>query len=272
PNLLRCLRRNGCQLFLLNAFIKKNDLDIFRRFPGIFDFIHKPYHGLLAQNPDTAELFKSITRLEVKAFGNLKYASVPSAQKIKFPAAKKIIICAGSTHDREEKIIIDAASSLLKKHACLLIIAPRHSRCRELSSLLSTLPYRWKLFSEKRTEAADIILCDQNGLLCSLYKACDISIVGGSFIDTRGGHNILEPGYFGKPVIYGNFMVNYSELTGELEKKKMAFRCSAAELGRTIEKLASSKTLREKCGQGLRKKIITEQKKLSNLKKVIGAD
>jgi 3-deoxy-D-manno-octulosonic-acid transferase len=38
-----------------------------------------------------------------------------------------------------------------------------------------------------------------------------VAFVGGSLVDT-GGHNILEPAVFGKPIVFGPFMSNFAEI------------------------------------------------------------
>ena len=44
------------------------------------------------------------------------------------------------------------------------------------------------------------------------YQLSDFAIVGGSFTDKVGGHNILEPCWYGKPVLFGPHMNTQLEL------------------------------------------------------------
>jgi 3-deoxy-D-manno-octulosonic-acid transferase len=48
-----------------------------------------------------------------------------------------------------------------------------------------------------------------------LYAAADVAFVGGSLI-SRGGHNLLEPAAIGKPILTGQFMFNFAEITKRL--------------------------------------------------------
>ena len=53
------------------------------------------------------------------------------------------------------------------------------------------------------------------GELALLYRAGDIIFVGGSWAPI-GGHNVLEPAAYGKPVFFGPHMHNFSEISAAL--------------------------------------------------------
>ena len=55
------------------------------------------------------------------------------------------------------------------------------------------------------------------GELASLYACADVVFMGGT-LAARGGHNILEPAYFGKPVIAGPHMENFAEMAREFQQ------------------------------------------------------
>ena len=48
-----------------------------------------------------------------------------------------------------------------------------------------------------------VLLVDTIGELASLYQLGTVAFVGGSLVQ-RGGHNIIEPAWYGVPVIIGN--------------------------------------------------------------------
>ena len=97
----------------------------------------------------------------------------------------------------------------------LLILAPRHperfldvarmSREEGLKTLLRTeLP----IDAEPR---GDVVIVDTIGELATIYQIATIVFVGGSLVAT-GGHNILEPAVFGKPIVFGPHMENFAEI------------------------------------------------------------
>ena len=58
---------------------------------------------------------------------------------------------------------------------------------------------------------ADVIVLDSIGELAQLYQLATAVFVGGSLAD-HGGHNILEPAVFGKPIVFGPYMQNFAEI------------------------------------------------------------
>jgi 3-deoxy-D-manno-octulosonic-acid transferase len=61
----------------------------------------------------------------------------------------------------------------------------------------------------------EVMLVDTLGDLPNFYAAGDIAFVGGSFVEA-GGHNLLEPARFAKPVIFGPHMTNFKSLAKEM--------------------------------------------------------
>src|SRR5204863_6812260 len=58
---------------------------------------------------------------------------------------------------------------------------------------------------------ADVVVLDTIGELAQLYQLATAVFVGGSLAD-HGGHNILEPAVFGKPIVFGPHMQNFKEI------------------------------------------------------------
>ena len=54
-------------------------------------------------------------------------------------------------------------------------------------------------------------MLDSIGELAQLYQIATAVFVGGSLVD-HGGHNILEPAIFGKPIVFGPHMQNFKEI------------------------------------------------------------
>ena len=103
-----------------------------------------------------------------------------------------------------------------------LIIVPRHiERTGEVVKLVQQKGMK----PVKRTGLRDsdknvitpdtIIIVDTIGELSTLYSIASVVIIGGSFIP-HGGQNPLEAMYYKKPVIFGQHMFNFREITGEI--------------------------------------------------------
>jgi len=67
-------------------------------------------------------------------------------------------------------------------------------------------------FSEEKNFFADMILVDAMGELNNIYNISDIAILGGAFKDDVGGHNPLEPAFFGCKIITGKHFFHQKEL------------------------------------------------------------
>jgi len=165
--------------------------------------------------------------------------------------SQKIFI-AGSTHRGEEEIIIKVFTALKKKiNNLVLILAPRHpERFDEVEDLLksSKIPYLRKTALSKTSKENQhhVILLDTIGELAKSYSIADIVFIGGSLVPV-GGHNVLEPAVFSKPVIYGKHMDNFREVVSLLQKKKGAIQVN--NVGEFIEQSLLLLNNKELCRQ-----------------------
>jgi 3-deoxy-D-manno-octulosonic-acid transferase len=137
----------------------------------------------------------------------LRYFRVPQARPV---------WVAGSTMRGEEAAVLGAFRRLrASSPGALLVLAPRHpERFDEVDALCRR--DGWK--TARRTELAidteprvDIVVLDTIGELATIYQTATVVFVGGSLVAT-GGHNVLEPAVFGKPIVFGPHMENFREI------------------------------------------------------------
>ena len=106
--------------------------------------------------------------------------------------SKRLVWIAGSTHEGEEKIILNAHQELLKKHPdLLLILVPRHpERFTQVEELIqkSGLSYRKRSQFEPLKPTTQVLLGNTMGEMMILYGMAEIAFVGGSLVK-HGGHN-----------------------------------------------------------------------------------
>jgi 3-deoxy-D-manno-octulosonic-acid transferase len=74
----------------------------------------------------------------------------------------------------------------------------------------------------KKRRQFSVILVDRIGVLFDLYALGDLIFCGGT-LEPIGGHNILEPAAWGKPIFYGPHMEKVREEHNTLEAHKGAF-------------------------------------------------
>ena len=138
----------------------------------------------------------------------------------------------------------------------LLVIAPRHpERFDEVERLCKTEG----LSTLRRTELAidaepraDAVVLDTIGELAEVYRIATVVFVGGSLVPS-GGHNILEPAAFGKPIVIGPYMENFSEIVEEFLANDAAVQVrSVRELTTTIRSLMGDPVRRARLGAAAR--------------------
>ena len=130
--------------------------------------------------------------------------------------SKQPVLTIGSSHDPEEQFFILTLKEVWKRNPSLrVILVPRKpERFKEVAQLLEKERLKWISFTEisRRTGEEQVILMDAMGLLRMCYQLSDFAIVAGSFTNKVGGHNILEPCWYGKPVLFGPHMHTQLEL------------------------------------------------------------
>ena len=126
---------------------------------------------------------------------------------------------AGSTHEGEEKMLLEAHQRLLEKSPDLvLILVPRHpERFHQVEELIKSLKIPYQLRTQNQPLEADtqVLLGNTMGEMMLLYGLAQIAFVGGSLVK-HGGHNPLEPIAFELPVISGIHTFNFPEVFEKL--------------------------------------------------------
>lgn len=158
--------------------------------------------------------------------GNLKYetpepTSAPELYaQLQALAAGRPILVAGSTMAGEESAVLDAFAALGPSRA-LLVLAPRHKD--RWDSVAAELRQRNLAFQRRSrfegSGGADVVLLDSYGELAGVYRLARGAFIGGTLVPT-GGHNPLEPAFFGVPVVVGPAMDNFREMAEEFDRER----------------------------------------------------
>ena len=165
----------------------------------------------------------------VRVGGNFKYDSFGAATRPQLPtdlgsflrrARPQTMLVAGSTRDGEEQMLLPALRGLARREPrTLAVVAPRHPErfgeaWRVIKQTELTAYRRSRLPAEAAALPA-VLLLDSIGELAALYEHADLAFVGGS-LNGWGGHNVLEPLSFRKPVVVGPHMQNFRQIAREL--------------------------------------------------------
>jgi 3-deoxy-D-manno-octulosonic-acid transferase len=228
PNLLHECRRRGVKTVLVNGRISMRSYPRYRMVRPFFRHVLAEIDRFCVQTDETArrliDLGADSSRITVT--GSLKFdsldASLPPGRGqdrvLRFfrVAQNRPVLVAGSTMKGEEQAVLRAFNRVRTTSTnALLVVAARHpERFNEVERLcrqegLSTVRRsELPIDSEPRTDA---VILDTIGELAQLYKIATAVFVGGSLVPA-GGHNILEPAVFGKPIVFGAHMENFSEI------------------------------------------------------------
>ncbi|MBY0539883.1 MAG: lipid IV(A) 3-deoxy-D-manno-octulosonic acid transferase [Campylobacterales bacterium] len=204
-------KKKGAKTLLINARISDKSYKSYKRFSFFYKRIFKNIDKVFAQSEVDKQRLEELGASNVEVIGNIKLAQLP---KINFELEKptQVVITAASTHENEEKLILNA----YKKEQGKLIIVPRHPERFEKVDLLikefvKDKDISYQRYSIKEDFKSDIILVDKMGILNDIYAISDVVILGGAF-EKIGGHNPIEPAFFNCKIISGKNIFNQKSL------------------------------------------------------------
>ncbi|RMG50491.1 MAG: 3-deoxy-D-manno-octulosonic acid transferase [Acidobacteria bacterium] len=254
PTFLRLCRRRGIPVILVNGRISNRSFAGYRTVRSFMERVLDHFTLLLMQSARDAERILALGADpgRVMVTGNLKYdLEIPNVdQKISelndvFDLTGSPLIVAGSTASGEEKWVLEAFAILSQKSGMenvRLLLAPRHpERFGEVAALIERMGFDFVRRSEAKGERVErssrVILLDTLGELAAVYATADVVFVGGSLVPV-GGHNILEPALFGKPIVIGPYTSNFQAIVDEFKAEHALIQLSPPSPGSYEQRLA----------------------------------
>jgi 3-deoxy-D-manno-octulosonic-acid transferase len=220
PHRIREVKRSGAMWAQVNARISDKAWPSYERLAWLFQAVMPQMDYLAAQSQQDGERF---ARLgfdgEVRLEGNLKFDFDPAGKPVAADLAgwlaadsRPLWIAASTTGGSvdDDEAVLDAFEAMGGR--VRLLIAPRKpERFEVVAGKIAERGFRFARRTSLRD--ADVLLLDSIGELAGLFGSAAVVFVGGSFNETQG-HNILEPAYYGKPVVTGPNMRNFAEIHG----------------------------------------------------------
>jgi 3-deoxy-D-manno-octulosonic-acid transferase len=207
-------KQKGTKTVLINARISDNSYKSYMKFSWFYRYIFANIDEVFAQSQKDYDRLKGLGAKNIKITGNIKaYQEIEVTKK--FIKPNREVVTIASSHDKEEALILDSLS--IKKDNRVVIVVPRHperfdSVDKFLKTFTTTHDLSYHKFSQREDFDSDIVLVDALGELINIYAISDSVILGGSFVDKIGGHNPLEPAYFGSKIISGQYIFNQQAL------------------------------------------------------------
>lgn len=239
PNLLRETYRRGIPTILLSGRLSTRSMHRYLRFRFFFSKVLGFFSAIGMQSNQDAERIQILGAADAKVsvVGSLKFAAAGTGMR---EHALPSLLCrdkqwlvAGSTHRGEEEILLEALAILRTQHPKFsMVLAPRHpERFAEVEKLLTRSRFsfaRRSRIDHEKSFDKDILLLDSVGELSDVFALGDIAFVGGSLVDS-GGHNVLEPARWHKPVLFGPFMANFKGVAEQLKRAGAAIEVAGCE-------------------------------------------
>ena len=218
----------GLPLFLVNARLSERSARRVKQFGSAGRSLFQAFAGILAQTEFDAQRYRSLGVKQVEIVGNLKF-DVPldpslvqqgKSWKQELHGKQRLMVCAASTRDGEEVIILKAWKDLLLGNAFeiapLLCLVPRHpERFSEVANQIQDAGLKFRRRTEwpqtpKGNVDLDVILGDSMGEMPMYYSAADLVVMGGSLLPF-GGQNLIEACAAGCPVLLGEHTYNFQQ-------------------------------------------------------------
>ena len=272
PSMYKEINKNSIPLLLMNARITKKSFHRWKFFNKFTKNIFENIKVAFPSNIETNKYLKKLGLKKIKKIGNLKFTEIKQQDTSKFSSSflkslnRRIILCAASTHDDEERIIANTHLILRKKLKNLLtIIIPRHThRINQIDELISSMDLKTNIRSTNKRikHDTDVYLVDTYGETKRFFNISKVAFIGGSLVK-HGGQNPIEPARYKLNIIHGPNVENFKDIYQLFNKKKIAHMVlNQNQLINLAQKLLTDRKKRkinlEKIGNLILKKSIVE--------------
>ncbi len=267
PNVLRALAARGVPTMIANGRLSDRSFRRYRLLRGAMRGVldHVDVFGMQSDEDARRVIALGAAPERVVVTGNVKHEPVPDPagvaelwHRLLGLRAGQPVWIAGSTHRGEEESVLAAYEEVRGAHPGLvLVLAPRHpERVPDVVALVSGRGLRAVRRSALPTAAGGgpppVIVLDTIGELAQLYGVADVVYVGGSLVPL-GGHNVLEPAFRGKPVLFGPHTHNFRDAAALLlEGGGALVVADAAALARAVAGLLEDPDRRARVGEAAR--------------------
>jgi len=234
PRFIREAKSNGSKVAIVNGRLSERSVGRYTKVRPFISRVLADVDLALMQGQNDANRLMSlgINSSKVSVTGNIKFdvsvdpneAELTQMLDLRFEISNnRPLLVAASTHEREERWLLEAYCSLDAAIRPRLMMAPRHpERFDSVAKMVDEFrndpacegtDYSFVRRSEKQAASdgeKDVILLDSIGELRAAYPLAEIVFVGGSLIP-HGGQSVLEPAAAGKAIVTGPYTHNFEE-------------------------------------------------------------
>jgi 3-deoxy-D-manno-octulosonic-acid transferase len=270
PNLFREAKRFGCGLVIINGRISDRAAPKYFHKRWFFRHVLCWPDCILAQTQEMRDRFVRAGAPPelVRIGGNLKYDIRPAAAGPESPVIAVIgrvrresvwfaasTMPPGDSGVLDEDVAVIAAFRQLSaiRPGLLLLLAPRRPErfdvvARKLDEAGIAYVRRSELAYDSSVDLPGVLLLDSIGELAGLFPAAAVVFMGGTLAN-RGGHNILEPAIFARPVIIGPHMENFEAIADEFRARDACVQIDRPDqLAGAVDRLLRAPSLAARIG------------------------
>jgi 3-deoxy-D-manno-octulosonic-acid transferase len=265
PNLLWVAQDSQCRSAVVNARVSDRSFPSYLRFANLLrKYALSKLDLLLAQAESDGSRLVAMgaPAHRVQVTGNLKFDFTPPQESDLVRSLRshigtsRLLVC-GSTVAGEEAVMLPALQEIAASGAVILL-APRHpERFDPVAKRLieAGLPViRRSQWQNSPIAPGSVFLLDTIGELASVYALADVAFVGGSLVHS-GGHNVLEPAYFGKATLVGPHMENFRDIANRLTERGGLVRVTVDDFAQQVLALLDDQTRRDRIGSAARQVV-----------------
>ncbi len=266
PNLIRNAAKRKIPVFLINARISQHSFKGYKLLKCWVKDVLQCFSLIIAQNKRDKERLIALGANAscIQILPSLKY-DVAAINTINTQLAKDILkkaklpdnamlLVGGSTWAGEEDILLKIYRELKVQHSNLfLILIPRHvERKKEVIETIKkynfSLIERTVLNIANAQNTPDVLLVDTTGESRNFYAIADIIFIGKS-LTAKGGQNIIEPAFFGKPILVGPYVENFAAIVADALAEEAIIQIkNESELKAAVANIINDAAKRDKLG------------------------
>jgi 3-deoxy-D-manno-octulosonic-acid transferase len=213
PSWIAAAARRRVPVVVVSGRISERSLPRYRRIAPLLRGTFARLAAVGARSEADAERFGElgVAADRIAVTGDLKLEAPgvtpsPAADLARLLAGAPYWVAASTRPGEEEAVLAAHRAAAQAGHATVLVLAPRHlERSEEVARLLSARGADWRRRSDADATpltAGQVLLLDTLGELPALFAAARFAFVGGTLVPI-GGHNVLEPAYAGRAVLFG---------------------------------------------------------------------
>jgi 3-deoxy-D-manno-octulosonic-acid transferase len=278
PNLLWYLRRRGVPTALVNGRLSTRSFER-QQWAPVRSFYRTMLQTLslcLMQSDRDVDRIVALgaEASRVRRTGNIKFdqpvPAVTEAGRIRdrlgLQATEQLFV-AGSTHPGEEEALVECYQALVTQcSSAVLLLAPRHiERAESVEAMIRARGIAVQRRSAigqaggPRSTGPRVVLLDSRGELAAIYGEAVVAFVGGTLVPV-GGHNLLEPAQWAKPVLFGPYTDHCAEVADLLIQAGGGRRVlQTEELTQQVKILFADDEERERMGRSARQVVEQNQ-------------